>query len=314
MPNSKMWIRLQRGLVLACAFIGFLSVGNIVDAVEIGKTTHEIRGGNEQNGHTGLVQLSVGCTGSMIGPTLILTSAHCFSGTTLLSSIGVKYYAPGLDASKPDDLGSLSVKIQKHPSYNADAFFHEKANHDIALVELLGELSWPTTDYHDYLRIYQDFRTRLPDTLDLYGTSYNTSSGSGFGILRMARFEIERGFDYRLELDVTKTKGACAGDSGGPYLIRGHDLLACVHSHSERPENEECVIDKFYYDFDQYCARTVRRNVGDLINDKTNVSCVALNNGTYQYTRCFDIPFIEDIAYEGLDKEDAVAMTVASIF
>jgi hypothetical protein len=61
---------------------------------------------------------------------------------------------------------------------------------------------------------------------------------------------------------------------------------------------------------DQWHARTNGSNL-NWIETATKSECTLLTAHGYRYKRCFDIPFINDIPYEGLDKSLAVAITIA---
>lgn len=282
--------------------------------------TH-IRGGNEVSGFPGIVQIA-GCTGSMIGPTLILTSAHCYSqlaagSSTLVLNQTIKYFEPGLPANDPRLILSGTVRVHIHPDYVGyswgDFYDWRGANHDIAIVETTDGSRWPGTTYKDYLRLYQDNGNDLPDYLRLYGRGYETLTGNGLGTLREALFEVQWVGSYRVELHDTSTIGACKGDSGGPYLVPGQlNLIACVESRGDL-DGDYCAQDDGVFDQStEACARTNKSNVVDLIEGKTSVSCLKItDNGTYNYSRCFDVPYINNVAGEGLEQGLATGIVMA---
>ena len=63
---------------------------------------------------------------------------------------------------------------------------------------------------------------------------------------------------------------------------------------------------------DAKCTRTVPDNT-DRLFSAAGRACRDLNDGTYRYKRCFDVPFINDMAGDGYDQDDAVALTVAAV-
>ncbi len=297
-------------------------------AEEVDSTAEAVRGpdgpsGTEVDGKAGVISLgwNVGgtyyhsCTGSMVGPTLIVTAAHCFDAntTSLPSAMEIRYFEPGLPASSPRVLWSGAGRVIQHPSWDGEWSNKYDADHDIAVVEIQGRTRWPGTTYRDYLRIYQDYGSRLPSSLDLYGAGFATLSGNGIGTLRMVSFGLKNIHDWRIQLDETQTKGSCKGDSGGPYIVRGHDLLACVVSGGWH-DGDYCGQDDSFLDpAKAWCARSVWGNIGETIVDNTTVECTSLNDGTYDYTRCFKLPFVEDVEGEGLDQGLASAIVAVTV-
>lgn len=104
----------------------------------------------------------------------------------------------------------------------------------------------------------------------------------------------------------------CKGDSGGPVIkeVEILELVAGVNSSSEHQlfESENCSRKRG----DQWHTRTNGSNL-DWIKESTNSKCKLLTAYGYRYNRCFDIPFINNIPYEGLKRELATAIAISII-
>ena len=95
-------------------------------------------------------------------------------------------------------------------------------------------------------------------------------------------------------------------------MPRNHDLVACVQSGAYLDENT-CGQDDGPFDPDDgWCAMTVSSNMDNLRN-AVGAATTRFYDGTWWYTRWFDIPFINDVDGEGYDQGDAVALAVGAI-
>ncbi len=202
------------------------------------------------------------------------------------------------------------------------------ANRDIAVLRLDTGVAWswptqqttnrwPNTSYRDYLNLYRDFGRWLEDDeewLDVYGAGVNViQGGTGAGTLRSTRFPIEDVLTYRILLDQTGAKGVCNGDSGGPWVVGGHDLIAGVVSGGYSPDGypvPTCGNNGIIYPDNTFAARTVESNMDPLL-DGANASCGTFHNGTYKYVSCYNVPFINDIPERGLARGVATGIVMA---
>lgn len=249
----------------------------------------------------------------MISSTLILTAAHCLSNSTAPFNANFRYFRPGLNANAPEAWPMLKVRAVRHPDAPlslSDFDSEVDSDHDVALLVLddPNHNGWPNTDYRDYARIQH--AGSIPSRLTMFARGPVSTGGSGSGTLRTGSFEVENVFSWRLELD-TGEFGTCQGDSGGPLMVssQGHDLIACVTSLGNTNAGV-CVEDSLLLFDDFLCARTKDNNAKNFISDVTDVDCELItNNGSHEYLRCFDLPFVSDVSDgDRLPRNVAVAV------
>ena len=277
------------------------------ESLDVDAQSAAVRGGVDVT-KRGVVNL-FGCTGSMIGPTLILTAAHCFDEGTLKKTGAIYYFKPGTNPQSPPLLYDGPLKVWQHPQYSTSTPIVDRANHDFAIVQLTALPRWPGTDHGDYLDLYTDNGSDVPDELTLYGAGYNwLTAAHGDGTLRMASFDVDYVNKYRIRYEHTKDEGVCRGDSGGPYLFPGTDLIVCTES-SGNHDGDFCGQDDGWGDDSGgQCTRTYP--VGEHVRNATGLRCYEGNNG-YKYNRCYGIPLNDlDPTYAG---PAAVALQIAAV-
>jgi secreted trypsin-like serine protease len=134
-----------RRLVIGAAALALVWVAaSPADAIVGGTavTSHaaapKIVGGTTTSSHAygWMVRLSVGCDGSLIAPTVVLTAAHCVSGTGATSRI--KVTGGSTDLSSPDAVTVRSSYVTRAPGFR-----DPEHGDDWALVQLATPLNGP---------------------------------------------------------------------------------------------------------------------------------------------------------------------------
>ena len=171
------------------------------------------------------------CTGSLVSPTVFVTAAHCFptgGGLTLVDvdeNAFADLHRPGFGSAVP---GTVTI----HPGYRtrANGLAGSDLN-DVAVVQLWGPMQvsryaqLPSVGYDDTLP-----NNQLVDTLG-YGVQ-DAKTSAGFGSRLVAQQKIVPGGGVG-KADFLKVSGRtiCNGDSGGPSLKAGTDLILAISSY-----------------------------------------------------------------------------------
>jgi len=203
----------------------------------------------------------------------------------------------------------------------------ETSKDDLAVIvvpEAFGILDhWPT-DYHDYLRIYSDD----PDNLNngkqkVYGAGLTSPDGNGApdDQLRYGAFDavIKEGEYLKMKGYQDPDIRMCMGDNGGPFeynvMVGGQSvaMMAAVWSNFTQGTNGHCASNNQSHD-DSYASLLTNNRI-QWVESVTGLSCAPQSGGSYDYRRCFELPFIEDVPGEGLYEPNvATAIVMAALW
>jgi hypothetical protein len=293
----------------------------------LGQGDQPLRGGDVITGATGVVDFSSSagsCTGSMIAPNVVLSAAHCFDNAGAKTvhdgnlKVTINYYDPALGRRQ---VYSGLADWHVYPTYDGAETPSGAggANDDMSVIVIPG--TFEGTNYHDYLRIYDDIDGPLDANLTAYGAGVFTYSGKSDDNLRTSWFEVESVDINHLVVDTRDLVSHCVGDSGGPLVkFAKHagvsfPLVAGVLSKGNTDpgtEGDLCTNNDPPNDNSYYCRANATRI--NWIETKIGHSCVRPNprSADLVYRRCFDPPFIEDVPGEGLEPpmETAIVMSI----
>jgi hypothetical protein len=271
------------------------------------------------------------CTGSMIAPNVVLAAAHCFDdyGARTASSgtngFTIRYFDPKV-GRRIVFQGDAAWFVA--PTYNGNEGDNGAgdANDDMGIIVIPGEFA--LTDYRDYLRIYADVDGPLryancsfgfcdDALLTLFGAGRFTYSAMTDANLRSGSFPVEDVDANHIVIDSLDDLNPCAGDSGGPLIhyttLVGNQLptIAGVMSNGDiDPETEGTWCTNNDPPHDNAHACRISANRVSWLEGVAGISCQPMT-GAVVYKRCFAIPFIEEVAGEGLDQAQATAQLMA---
>jgi hypothetical protein len=193
------------------------------------------------------------CTGAMIHPNYIVTSAHClvgkFPGRQGHFKATIWYFDPETGKRRITQDGSDEVLVGFYKeTYNTDPDVYDVES-DIGLIFRGGSGSTPTpktwrdTSSEDYLRIDLGNCGQIKRN-DFFGRGYEGFSEKGSDRLRTTPILIE---DCRKHyfLHLAGAAQLCGGDSGGPHIVKSSGLraIAGLHSDAEATKNSgPCTI------------------------------------------------------------------------
>jgi secreted trypsin-like serine protease len=201
-------------------------------APPIDEQSSEIVGGTVDNGDPGVVLLihqkvdgTSTCTGSLITPTVILTAAHCTDGPPPGGQDSYLAFF-GTDGQKMQGQTEKVIQIVPHPQYDGDS-----RDHDVGVMILAKPVAVPplTVNMQPLAKSVEGADTRLVG----FGRTDATTSGTS-RIKRQVVSEIQR-VEPNLLYIGAPGKQACAGDSGGPALLKvgGKEMIVGTVSGGE---------------------------------------------------------------------------------
>jgi len=168
------------------------------------------------------------CTGSLIGPKLVVTATHCLVGYE--DKVLVAFGTIAKNGSvKADNLRTAS-KFFLHEEYDTDAMDQDvptKAPNDIALIHL--EKAAPK-GYVPVSLLGSEDSIAEGETLTLAGFGLTHYLFGSSGTLRKVNTKIKQLLPEAKELEFGEkaNQSACMGDSGGPAFVVRNNKLALV--------------------------------------------------------------------------------------
>ncbi len=157
------------------------------------------------------------CTGISIQPQIVLTAAHCADGE--MSSMQVVFSPDGEDQDASQLRSVVAIKVPTHfdqqDALNTPGYFY-----DIALLKLDSPAPEGTLQMQLPDESVDESTIAIVDIAGYGASSFDGDTSVAQGLderLRMAVVHTRTAIrDNVLEIDQTKGKGACVGDSGGP--------------------------------------------------------------------------------------------------
>ena len=193
------------------------------------------------------IQKSVGCGGSLIARTWVLTAAHCLSAGSTPSNV---FALLGTHDSTSGELTTVS-SIHIHPDYDGNR------RNDVALLKLstsapasLGLVSLPNEATHARIAAPGTTTTALG-----WGLTDASTVTSGVSDLQQVALTLKSAsecasaavfgsfFSSTAHLCTeTQGKSVCAGDSGGPLVVtdQGTDYQVGITSYAEQTRPIPC--------------------------------------------------------------------------
>lgn len=232
------------------------------------ETTAAIIGG-EPDDHDGVVVVFQGtsaCSGTVIGPKVVLTAAHCIDPSA--AELPTVYFGEVVFSSgrlTADARARSVLETILHPGWDPDGGL----THDIALVRLATR----SPGFPAYLGVLRGERSIHEDEIGLPAVLVGYGAVSPDGADAGRRMRVEAGIRWictspggcirRIEgllVDIPESSvcfdyedgGSCFGDSGGPALVTrdGEELVAGVASWG----GEDCTLVSCYTKVDAYAA------------------------------------------------------------
>ncbi len=166
------------------------------------------------------------CSGVLVAPKVVLTAAHCLEELP----DGEVNAVFGRDGNR-DPVVIKADSYLQHPLYSPQAMqdpAHLMAPADLGLMILPDAAP---QDYKPVRIVPEDMDVKKGITINLAGYGITSAKGKKAGVLREVKVKLKNIWHDAKEIEVqgTKGKGACMGDSGGPAIVskrKEHYLLA----------------------------------------------------------------------------------------
>ena len=168
------------------------------------------------------------CTGSLIGPKLVVTASHCLVDYDDKLSVAFGTVAKS-GSIKPENMRAAS-KFFVHEDYDTDAMDEDvptNAPNDIALIYLAEEAP---RGFKPVSLLSTSDRVAEGETLTLAGFGLTHYLFGSSGTLRKVNTKIKALMPNvkELEFGENANMSACMGDSGGPAFIVRNDKLFLI--------------------------------------------------------------------------------------
>ena len=163
----------------------------------------------------------------------------------------------------------------------------------------------------------------LPGTLRFYGRGFYDNASNSDGNLRTHGLYVEQETSDVITTDNGDGVATCHGDSGGPLVLVVStpaptvelELVTGVFSRMDvGSSGDACASESsspFIGDNSRF-SRVCKPGQTTWINNAIGHGCATVSAaGVPSHLRCFDLPFVEDVGFEGMTQGEEVALVVA---